>query len=124
MNPLKCAFGVTSEKFLGFVVLKFGIETDQDKIDAIVKMPEPRTVNEMRSLQGRLAYLRQFISNLAGRCQPFTHLMRKGVPFEWDNACSNAFKSIKTYLIKALILVAPIHGKPLLLYIVVQERSV
>ncbi|XP_075083353.1 uncharacterized protein LOC142167094 [Nicotiana tabacum] len=42
MNPLKCAFGVTSEKFLGFIVRHRGIEIDQAKVDAILKMPEPR----------------------------------------------------------------------------------
>ena len=29
MNPLKCAFGITSGKFLGFVVRHRGIEIDQ-----------------------------------------------------------------------------------------------
>ncbi|KAM2968357.1 hypothetical protein FF1_028512 [Malus domestica] len=29
MNPLKCAFGVTSRKFLGFIVKHRGIEVDQ-----------------------------------------------------------------------------------------------
>ena len=35
MNPLKCAFGVTSGKFLGFIVRHRGIEIDQAKIKAI-----------------------------------------------------------------------------------------
>ena len=124
MNPLKCAFGVTSGKFLGFVVHHRGIEIDQAKIDAILKMPEPRDIHELKSLQGKLAYIRRFISNLAGRCQPFSRLMKKSVPYEWDEACSNAFKSIKSYLMKAPVLNAPIHGKPLILYIAAQERSV
>jgi len=36
MNPLKCAFGVTSWKFLGFVVRKEWIEIDPDKVKAII----------------------------------------------------------------------------------------
>ncbi|KAI0520109.1 hypothetical protein KFK09_007577 [Dendrobium nobile] len=32
MNPLKCAFGVSSGKFLGFIVRHRGIEIDPDKI--------------------------------------------------------------------------------------------
>ncbi|XP_071912231.1 uncharacterized protein [Coffea arabica] len=50
--------------------------------------------------------------------------MKKDVPFQWDEACSNAFNSIKSYLMKAPVLAAPIHGKPLLIYIAAQERSV
>ncbi|XP_057481975.1 uncharacterized protein LOC130768885 [Actinidia eriantha] len=124
MNPLKCAFGVTFGKFLGFIVRRRGIEIEQSKIEAILKMPEPRNIHELKSLQGRLAYLHRFISNLAGRCQPFSRLMKKGIPFEWDETCNNAFKSIKAYLMKPPVLVAPIPGRPLVLYIVTQERSV
>ncbi|XP_075109051.1 uncharacterized protein LOC142180854 [Nicotiana tabacum] len=123
MNPLKCAFGVTSGKFLGFIVRHRGIEIDQAKVDAILKMPEPKNIHELKSLQGKLAYLRRFISNLAGKCQPFSRLMKKGIPFEWDQACSNAFQSIKSYLTKPPVLAAPIPGKPLILYIAAQERA-
>jgi len=39
MNPLKCAFGVTSGKFLGFLVGHQGMEMDQAKVKAIQDMP-------------------------------------------------------------------------------------
>src|SRR6516165_10548696 len=123
MNPLKCAFGVTSGKFLGFVVRHRGIEVDQSKIDAIQKMPEPKNLRELRSLQGRLAYIRRFISNLAGWCHPFHHLMKKGTEFEWNESCSKAFQSIKKYFSNPPVLRAPIQGKPLILYIAAQEWS-
>ena len=95
INPLKCAFGVTSGKFLGFVVCKDSIEIDPDKVKTIIQMPPPRNLRELRGLQGRLAYIRRFISNLSGRCQPFTRLLKKDTPFIWDQACQNAFESIK-----------------------------
>ncbi|KAL0457877.1 UNVERIFIED_CONTAM: Retrovirus-related Pol polyprotein from transposon opus [Sesamum latifolium] len=41
MNHSKCAFEFTSEKFLGFFVRQRGIEIEQAKIDAILKIPEP-----------------------------------------------------------------------------------
>ncbi|KAG9454307.1 hypothetical protein H6P81_007211 [Aristolochia fimbriata] len=124
MNPLKCAFGVTSGKILGFIIHHRGIEIDQSKIDAIQKMSEPRNVSELKSLQGHLAYIRWFISNPAGRCQPFSCLLKKGTPFEWDDSCRNAFNNIKAYLTKPPVLVAPIVDKRLLLYIAAQEKSV
>ncbi|KAL0325376.1 UNVERIFIED_CONTAM: hypothetical protein Sradi_5106900 [Sesamum radiatum] len=82
MNPSKCAFGVTSRKFLGFIVHQQDIEIEQAKIDAILRMPKPRNIYELKSLQGKLAYLRRFISNLASHCQRFSRLMKKGVQFQ------------------------------------------
>ncbi|KAM2246585.1 hypothetical protein ACFXTI_007390 [Malus domestica] len=124
MNALKCAFGVTSGKFLGFIVKHRGIEVDQSKIKAIQSMPELRNLHELKSLQGRLAFIRRFISNLARRCQPFSRLMKKDVPFVWDKACNNAFETIKKYLSSPHVLGAPIPGKPLILYIAAHESSV
>ena len=50
MNPMKCAFGVTSGKFLGFIVRYRGIEIDPDKIKAIRELPPPRNISELKSL--------------------------------------------------------------------------
>ncbi|KAH0643806.1 hypothetical protein KY290_033918 [Solanum tuberosum] len=47
MNPLKCAFGVTSGKFLSFIVRHRGIEVDPTKIDAIQKIPEPKNLRDL-----------------------------------------------------------------------------
>ncbi|TYK00337.1 uncharacterized protein E5676_scaffold451G001590 [Cucumis melo var. makuwa] len=123
MNPLKCAFDVTSGKFLGFIVRYRGIDIDQSKIDAIQKMPRPKSLHDLRSLQGQLAYIRRFISNMASQCQPFKTLMRKGENFMCDEACQNFFDSIKKYLLNQPVLKAPVPSKPLILYITAQERS-
>ncbi|KAK4389807.1 hypothetical protein Sango_2317700 [Sesamum angolense] len=87
-------------------------------------MPEPRNIHELKSLQGKLAYLWRFISNIAGRCQPFIRLMKKDVLFQWDEACDKAFKSIKSYLMKPPVLVAPVPGHSLILNVAAQECSV
>ena len=123
MNPLKCAFSVTSGKFIGFVVQHHGIEVDQSKITIIWDMPKPRNLQELRSLQGCLAFIRRFISNLVERCQHFNRLMKKDVPFLWDQACHNAYESIKKNLANPPILGAPTAGKSLILYIATQECS-
>ncbi|KAM1282176.1 hypothetical protein ACFX2H_022568 [Malus domestica] len=80
-------------------------------------MPEPRNLHKLKSPQERLAFIRCFISNLAGRCQPFSLLMKKDVPFVWDEACHNAFESIKKYLSSLPVLGALVPRKPLILYI-------
>ena len=68
-------------------------------------MLESQNIHELKSLQGKLAYLRRFIWNLVGRFQPFGHLMKKGTPFNWKQTCSDAIRSIKLYLVKPSILV-------------------
>ena len=47
MNSLKCAFGVTSGKFLGLIVQHRGIEADQSKIAAIRHKPKLRNLNNL-----------------------------------------------------------------------------
>jgi Reverse transcriptase (RNA-dependent DNA polymerase) len=67
LNPLKCAFMVSSGKFLGFIVRHRGIEIDPGKIKAIMELPPPKNLKQLRSLQGQLAYIRRFIANLSGK---------------------------------------------------------
>ncbi|PKU62270.1 hypothetical protein MA16_Dca027771 [Dendrobium catenatum] len=45
------------------------------------------------------AYIRRFISNLSGRCQPFSVLAKKDTKFVWGEKCQNAFDDIKQYLL-------------------------
>jgi hypothetical protein len=124
MNPLKCAFAVKSGVFLGFIVHHRGIEIEPKKIKAILKMPPSQNLSELKSLQSHLTYIRRFISNLSGRTQPFTRLMRKGVPFHWDEQCQNALDSLKRYLVNSPVLAAPVKGRPIILYIATQPTSI
>lgn len=47
LNPSKCVFGVSSGKFLGFMVYQRGIEVNPDKIRVILKMKITWTVREV-----------------------------------------------------------------------------
>src|SRR4051812_2187986 len=104
MNPTKSFLGVSSGKFLGFVVTSKGIHLDPEKISSIRDMEPPRSLKELIGLQEKLAYIQRFISNLSGRCQPFLKLMRKGVIYVWDQAYQDAFDDIKHYLTTPCIL--------------------
>ncbi|CAL9030056.1 unnamed protein product, partial [Prunus brigantina] len=71
LNPTKCAFGVASGKFLGFMISQRGIEANPEKIQAILDMAIPKTVKDIQSLTGRVAALTRFISKATDRCAPF-----------------------------------------------------
>ncbi len=76
MNPLKCAFGVSAGRFLGFIIHEHGIEIDPAKIEAIQKVQAPTCKKEMQKFLGKVNYLRRFIVNLAGKIDAFTPILR------------------------------------------------
>jgi hypothetical protein len=98
MNPLKFAFGVSAEKFLGFLVHNRGIDVDPAKASAIATMKAPTSHKELKSFLGRLSYIRRFIPGLAAVTVVFTPLMKKGVPFVWSTACQQAFEKIQVIM--------------------------
>jgi hypothetical protein len=126
MNPLKCTFGVTSGRLLGFIVHEHSIQIDPKKIESIRKMGEPVCKKDVQKLLGKINYLRCFISNLAGQVEPWLPLIQlkheKG--FTWGAEQREAFQKIKEYLMSPPMLQAPKAGNPLKMYIATQERVI
>ena len=48
MNPLKCAFGVSAGKFLGFIIHEKGIEIDPKRIEAMKQVEAPTCKKELQ----------------------------------------------------------------------------
>ena len=119
LNPAKCAFGVSAAKFLGFIVNHRGIEANPDKIKAVLDMPSPSSIKEVQRLTGRIAALSWFISRASDKCQPFFQVLKK--TFQWDTKCEEAFSALKTHLSSPPILVSPVQGEFLTLYLVVSD---
>ena len=82
MNPLKCAFGVSSRKFLGFLVHSRGIDVDPAKVTFIATMRPPVMVKKLKSFLGKVSYIWRFILGLASITSAFTKLLKKGQSFE------------------------------------------
>ncbi|XP_022880562.1 uncharacterized protein LOC111397817 [Olea europaea var. sylvestris] len=72
LNPTKCAFGVASGKFLGFMITQRGIEANPDKIQALISMEAPKCKRDIQKLTGRVAVLNRFVSLTADRVQATT----------------------------------------------------
>ena len=121
LNPAKCAFEVSTGKFLGFIVNHRGIEANPDKIKAVLDMPSPSGIKEVQRLTGRIATLSRFVSRASDKCQPFFQVLKKA--FQWDAKCEEAFTALKTYLNSPPILVSPIEGELLTLYLAVSDFS-
>ena len=86
MNPLKCAYEVSSRKFLGFLVHSRGIDVNSVKAMTIATMKPPTTVKELKSFLGKVSYIRRFIPSLVLITSAFAKLLKKGQSFEWGEA--------------------------------------
>lgn len=78
MNSLKCAFGVSTEKFLGFLVHSRGIDVDLTKTVAIATMKPLTIVKELKRFLGKVSHIKRFVLGLASIILAFTRLLKKG----------------------------------------------
>jgi len=91
MNPNKCAFGVSTGQFLGFMVHQRGIEISRRSIDAINKIVAPTNKTELQSLISKINFIRQFISNLSGKIRAFSPLLKLKADQEFIWGGSNSW---------------------------------
>jgi hypothetical protein len=122
LNPTKCAFGVSSGKFLGFMVSQRGIEANPEKVRAVLEMEAPKTTKQLQRLTGRIAALNRFISRSTDKCLPFFKILRKA--FMWNEECEEAFGKLKEYLANPPLLSRPTGGEILYLYLAVSPSAV
>ncbi|KAM1698613.1 hypothetical protein ACFX2K_030054 [Malus domestica] len=125
LNPNKCAFGVSSGKFLGFMISQRGIEANPKKIKAILDMKEPVTSKDIQSLTGKVAALTRFISKATDRCAPFFKAPKGSKKYiTWTDECAEAFKNLKDYMSKASLFSKPEVGDTLIIYLLVSTSAV
>ena len=98
LNPLNCAFGVGSGKFLGFIVNQRGIEANLEKIKAFLEMRSPKKPKKVTSLTGRVAVLSRFVSRVTDRYAPFFDMLKGSKRFKWTNKCKQVFQALKEHL--------------------------
>ncbi|CAL9009289.1 unnamed protein product [Prunus brigantina] len=124
LNPSKCAFGVASGKFLGFMISQRGIEANPEKIRALIDMRVPKTKKEVQSLTGRVAALARFISKATDRCAPFFKALKGGKrQIDWTSECDRAFDDLKNYMSRAPLLSTPLPGETLIIYLSVSASA-
>ncbi|KAM2676695.1 hypothetical protein EV1_003341 [Malus domestica] len=125
LNPKKCAFGVGSGKFLGFMISQRGIEANPEKIKAILDMKESVTSKDIHSLIGKVAALTRVISKATDRCAPFFKALKGSKKYiTWTDECAEAFKNLKDCMSKAHLLSKPEVGDTLIIYLSVSASTV
>ena len=77
LNPSKCSFGISSGKFLGYIVTQRGIEANPDQIRAIMNVPSPKNKREIQKLTGRIAALNSSFLDRPTSANPFSNCSKR-----------------------------------------------
>jgi hypothetical protein len=80
----------------------------------------------MKSLLGKINFVRRFISNLSQKVLPFSPLLRikKNQKFVWGDEQQKAFDEIKQYMKEPPVLVPPQLNKPFKLYVAADTQTI
>ena len=90
-------FAQPSIEYLGYTLSSNGIAKGS-KVDAIQLMPAPTDVSSLRSFLGSVQFYAKFLPNLATVTEPFYHLTKKDVKWNWGPSEQAAFTKLKEML--------------------------
>ncbi|KAJ8506676.1 hypothetical protein OPV22_007562 [Ensete ventricosum] len=124
LNPAKYTFGITSGKFLGFIVHQRGIDTNPDKIKTIQEMQPLKTIKDVQRLTRRLAALSRFISRAGDKSSTFFRALKSAKDFRWTPECEEAFRQLKSHIENLPQLTSVKDGEPLGLYLAATDLAV
>ncbi|GFX08363.1 retrovirus-related Pol polyprotein from transposon opus [Trichonephila clavipes] len=116
LNKDKCKFGCEELKYLGLIINKEGIKTDETKVQAIGEMKPPQNSKEVSNFLGMSQWYAKFIKNYADFCEPLYNLKRKLKRFIWSIEAQKAFDVVKAAITKAPVLKFPDFKKPFELF--------
>ena len=78
----------------------------------IDNFPPLKCVKDIRSFLGHTCFYRRFIKDFSKIAKPLCKLLAKGAVFKFDNACLDAFKTLKRALVSAPVLQPPNWEQP------------
>lgn len=108
----KCSFFHKQIDYLGREISADGIKPGKRKIEAILRMDEPKTVKQVRQFLGLSGYFRKFVKNYSGIVEPLTRLTRKDSKWCWQAEQQEAFKTVKAALVSRPVLAIFDHSLP------------
>ena len=105
LKPSKVQFGLKKVKHVGHILAADGIRIGDDRTKAIIDLPQPTNIKQLRSVLGMVNFVRKFISNLATTIAPLVALTKKEATKEvskrWGPEHDLAFARVKHLITEA-----------------------
>ncbi|GFT63790.1 hypothetical protein TNCV_3538711 [Trichonephila clavipes] len=124
---------------LRFLFQRSGIKPLEDRVEAILKFPQPTTITQLRRFLGMLNYYRRFIRQAAHILAPLVNFLKviknKKRPkrkvkikpeevLEWTDEATTAFELVKQALAHATLLHHPTPNAPLSIWVDASDFAV
>ena len=116
LKLIKCSFAKNKVTYLGHVIENNTIKPLMDNLKSIREFPTPLNRKNVRQFLGKLNFYLKFIPNSKNLLEPFHNLLRKGIPFIWDDKCKQSFNKSKAFLMSAPTLAIFNRDFPIYIY--------
>ena len=125
LKPSKVQFGPREVKYLGHILSAKGIRIGEDRIKAIIDLPTPTTIKELRSVLGMINFVRKFVPDLSTVIAPLVELTQKehikSIAKRWSQEHDKAFTEVKRLLSEAPVLCFPDFTKEFVVHVDASE---
>ena len=109
----KCKFFAEEIHYLGHIVSADGTRMDLDKVDAIIRWPTPKNLEELQIFLGMSGFYPQYVKDYAKIAVPLTdELKTKDKTIRWGESQQKSFDKIKVAIAAAPILSIVDPNKP------------
>jgi transposase InsO family protein len=99
LNTPKCSFAMEEIDYLGHTINADGFKPLNNNIDAIIKVPNPRTAKQVHSFLQMPNFYRKFIHNFTELTRPLRPFQKNNMKFYWGEREQSSWNALKTALI-------------------------
>jgi len=103
----KCKWKVREVEFLGVVIGPERIKMEKEKVKGVLEWPMLKCIKDVQKFLGLANYYRWFIEGFAMVARPLHDLVKKDKKWNWTERQEKAFKELKEWFTKELVLAAP-----------------
>ena len=75
--------------FMGHLLTAQDLKPDPQKVEAILKLPTPKSKEDIERLNGMVNYLAKFLPRLSHIMEPLRRLTQTGVEWHWSLSCND-----------------------------------
>ena len=116
VNAKKSFFAKHELEYLGYWITREGIQPVAKKVEAMLKIAEPKTRKQLRSFIGVVNYYRDMWVRRSHVLAPLARLTSTSTKWEWGPKEAEAFRMAKKIIAKEALLAYPDFNKPFVIH--------